>query len=226
MLRGLGPRTLRKGRRGTLSLQGQRRGWAGPSPRSLWGPAPSCPGVPDTVRCPCPAWRPGQGHPRLPAVGKPPAQGFPTEPCPHAEAPGYPAQPSPAPARPPLTEASAFPPSPHCPLLGRAGCRVRGAGLASQRGASSLCSRRGAQPRAPGSCPSCCGESSPNLGSWPSTKATLLVRKVALGRRSLTRPPLGAGVPVMLRGSGLRSVPHSRSRRRAANGALLLTVRV
>lgn len=94
-------------------------GWA-ESSLSVW-PHPLL-----SVCCPCPGWRPGQGHPRLSAAGKPPAQGSPTEPCPHAEAPGYPAQPSPAPARPPLTEASAFPPSPHCPLLGRAGCRVRG----------------------------------------------------------------------------------------------------
>lgn len=69
-----------------------------------------------------------------------------------------PAWASPAPARPPLTAASAFPPSPHCPLLGRSGRGVREARLHPPPGLASY-------PRRPRSLPASAPAAGRTLGA-------------------------------------------------------------
>lgn len=128
-------------------------------------PCPSRPGVPVTCG-PCPSRHTGQGCLGSQYPGSLP-WGTPAESHGHrrgrsmprqaAGAAGHPrglargpAWASPAPARPPLTAASAFPPSPHCPLLGRSGRGVREARLHPPPGLASYPRR----PRGlPGSAP-------------------------------------------------------------------------
>lgn len=184
-------------------------------------PCPSRPGVPVTCG-PCPSRHTGQGCLGSQYPGSLP-WGTPAESHGHrrgrsmprqaAGAAGHPrglargpAWASPAPARPPLTAASAFPPSPRCPLLGRSGAR-------SQRGPPAPPTRAGLLPPTPTRPPSL----RPSCGAHPGGGRGAPPPKRAPDDAAHSLGPLG-GVPA---GRGLR-----RSRCRAADGALLLTVRV
>lgn len=128
-------------------------------------PCPSRPGVPVTCG-PCPSRHTGQGclgsqYPGSLPWGTPAeshghrrGRSMPQQAAGAAGHPrglaGGPAWASPAPARPPLTAASAFPPSPRCPLLGRSGRGVREARLHPPPGLASYPRRpRGLPASAP-----------------------------------------------------------------------------
>lgn len=166
-----------------------------------------------------------------------------------APAPGAQLKASPAPARPPLTEASAPPPSPHCPLLGTSRCHIREA-RSSPHIQASLFSRHGGLPA---SAPDvghnlATGVQTPAVVDWTVMASPLppfWAPAVHQGRpRGLGGSPVISAHPGTwlwadrappppapgCRGShrmesGLSQGP-SRSWCRAADGALLLTVRV